>query len=187
MILVNTMAATACLFLIYVGYFVHRILQKRSGTIKYVFLGVILCLGIVGGIFLYHWISGSRNLTTLGNRLPIWKAGLNMIRQNPWGIGTDFAKVNIWGDMNNCHSTFLNEILRFSIPVGGLYALIFIVMMLFTVWKDTFFSLSIWVAFFLSINMDYTLQAQSLSLVLLLLYFLFFYPGHSSVSSEPKR
>jgi hypothetical protein len=110
-----------------------------------------------------------------------------MIRQNPWGIGTDFAKVNIWENMNNCHSTFLNEILRFSIPVGGLYALIFIVMMLFTVWKDTFFSLSIWVAFFLSINMDYTLQAQSLSLVLLLLYFLFFYPGHSSVSSEPKR
>lgn len=179
MYLSNTMVAIAGLVLIYAGYFMYRLLQCQNKKLKILSLSLLVGGSILAAVLLLIWISSERTLGDLGSRIPIWKASLQAIGENPMGVGSDFSKIILWGQANNCHSSFLNEIFRFSIPVGGLYTCIFLFMMCASMWKRNFFSLAVWGAFMIAINMDYALQAQTLSFVLILLYLIFFYEDES--------
>ena len=76
---------------------------------------------------------------------------------------------------NNCHNIFLNEMLRYSIPVGCCYAAFFIVTAIYSLIKKFSFSrLATWLAFFLAVSMDYSVQTPELSMVMFMLYCIFF-------------
>lgn len=83
---------------------------------------------VVGIKYVLKWLSGERNLSTMGSRMPIWRAAVEKIKANPQGIGNRFVlNRDDWFhfdnfNTNNCHNIFLNEMLRYSIPVGCCYA-----------------------------------------------------------------
>lgn len=172
---------------IYAGFLLSLIPFKRIFK-KHPILIVLLMILLIGAClyilaFLFLKITASRNLSDLGSRLPIWQASIEAIQQNPLGIGMDFEKVYLYHNVNNCHNVFLNEMFRFSIPVGFLYFTIFIYLFLKSGFKQGTFSFCIWTALFLAWCMDYCMRVETLSLVIFLIYFALFFP----MNPKPKK
>lgn len=143
----------------------------------------VAAAAVVGIKYVLKWLSGERNLSTMGSRMPIWRAAVEKIKANPQGIGNRFVlNRDDWFhfdnfNTNNCHNIFLNEMLRYSIPVGCCYAAFFIVTAIYSLIKKFSFSrLATWLAFFLAVSMDYSIQTPELSMVMFMLYCIFFYP-----------
>lgn len=138
---------------------------------------------VIAAKYVLKWLSGERSLSTMGNRMPIWRAAVQKIKENPQGIGNRFVlNRDDWFfleyfNTNNCHNIFLNEMLRYSIPVGCCYAAFFIVTAIYSLIKKFSFSrLATWIAFFLAVSMDYSIQTPELSMVMFMFYCIFFYP-----------
>ena len=141
----------------------------------------LLTLIPFSGIFFafFRKMNVERNLLTLGGRVDIWKASIKMIQNYANGVGTQFRSimipVNQYWKVDNCHNVFLNEAFRFSIPVGASYALFFLIIMLTSlIHKFSFFRLSIWIAFILATGMDYAMFTTDLTVVLFMIYCIFF-------------
>lgn len=158
--------------LILAGAVLDRIdLKKIVVTKLQIAGGVLFIMGaaLAGKIFL-----AERNLLTLGNRLPIWRGTLHTILQYPRGWGFYFGEVLIeCGEfsVNNGHNIFLNAMLRFSIPVGICFTLLFLLIFAYALYKcRNWMAAGMCLAVFVLINMDYALQNYEVAMFLLLLY-----------------
>ncbi len=128
---------------------------------------------------LYERIAEDRNILTLGSRTVIWTGFWQHILDNPNGVGTLLGSTlfDIGSDFmtNNCHNVFLNHMFRFSIPVGTIYSILFLVIIFFCIKrKPSFLTLGIWVAILMPMNMDFALFTSELPFMLFVIYCIFF-------------
>ena len=153
---------------------------KTNWKMKLVSLAVIPLPLIFVAKELYQKIVDSRNILTLNSRTYIWSSFLEYIRETPGGIGVSFGSAMFPAGenlflTNNAHNVFLNHALRFSIPVGILYTVLLLVIVLFSfIRKPSFLTLGIWIAVFIATMMDQALNTLELSFVLFLFYCIFF-------------
>ena len=177
--------------LIYAGYLISLIpirqIYKKHPR-EFLIFGALTAVCLIALlIFLFFKLTSDRDLSTLGDRLPIWEASIEMIKQHPYGVGLDFEKIYLYSQTNNCHNVFLNEIFRFSIPAGITYLLLFIYLFIKSGFKQGLFSLSIWAALFMAWGMDYSMRVETLSIVIFLIYFTLFFPLKSNRKKLPKH
>jgi hypothetical protein len=127
-------------------------------------------------------ILSERSLMTLGHRTQIWPAALEVIKKYPEGWGMRFGESAIevtegWY-VNNAHNVFLNAVLRFSVPVGICFSLIFMGIVVYTLVKArSFLAAGMWVAFLVLLNMDYSIMSLQMALLLLIVYLVCFRKG----------
>ena len=180
LIISHTYTSLAGAMLIVVCDGIDKLITKKK-IIKY----LLICffpIGICGSFFLNHMMR-ERNILTLGGRISIWSASIQKILQNPQGIGNAFSKDLIvvnkatgW-NVTNCHNIFLNEMLRFSVPVGAAFTLFIIITLLYAIFKNfSFLRLGIALAFLCASNMDYSILPSELSMVMLMFYCIYFLP-----------
>ncbi|MDD3746253.1 MAG: hypothetical protein PHD70_07230 [Anaerostipes sp.] len=161
--------------------------KKSSLWIKTI---ISICsLAVIGSSarMILEKIARERNLSTLGSRSEIWKASIKVLKENYLGIGTAYNngyRIPIVGafTVNNAHNVFLNEMLRFSVPVGVCFTIAFVAIIVISLVRNfNIFTVSIWVALLAAMNMDYCMLPQELSMVLIMLYLIFFYPKGKKV------
>jgi len=139
---------------------------------KMLLLGAVL-LAVAAAVT--HKILKERNLLTLGYRTLIWPAALEVIKKHPEGWGMRFGEsqfqVTEWIQVNNAHNVFLNHILRFSVPVGLCFTLIFLIIIIYTLVKSrSFLAAGMWLALFVLLNMDYSLMSLQMALLFMIAY-----------------
>ena len=120
---------------------------------------------------------------TLGSRTYIWKASVEQIKQNPYGITDTFGDAQFviiqheyWPVYsNNCHNVFLNHMFRFSILVGGIYSALFVLIVLFAAKRNfSIQTIFIWIALFVPMTMDHALTIIEFTFLLLIVFIMFF-------------
>lgn len=163
----------AGMFLIILGAVLDRVNWKEFHFRKWHLAAAAVLAVAAGGVA--YGILSERNLSTLGDRLPIWKAALQTILKYPqgWGMrfGTSMMLTETGMMTNNAHNIFLNQILRFSIPAGVCFTLLFLGIAVYTLIKGrSFLMTGTWLALLLLLNMDYSLMSVNMALVFLIVY-----------------
>lgn len=166
--------------------------QKKRGWCWFVPVGIA---GIFAGKELFQHIGAERDMSSLGARIPIWTAAIKRIKETPQGIGNQFdvnykeyLQVTTDWKTNNCHNIFLNEMFRFSIPVGISYFMFFLIICIYSLIKKfNLMRLATWAAFFIAVSMDYSLQTPELSMAMFMLYGIFFYPLEEKKESRSEE
>lgn len=120
-------------------------------------------------------ILSERNIWTLGDRVPIWKAVWQVILEHPegWGLrfGTSMIQTETGLLVNNAHNIFLNQMLRFSIPVGVCFLLLFLGYVIYTLLKGkSFLMTGTWAALLVLLDMDYSLMSTQMAMLFLVVY-----------------
>ena len=180
----DTYTSMAAVILIFIGQFFDY-LCKAKWWKKLIALTMLGIPGIIGCIKLYEMIIKNRDLLTLGGRTLIWKGSWEMITNHPNGISNYSMGVNqfiyfIRSDgwkcwTYNCHNVFLNQMFRYSFPVGSIYVLLFLIIFLFAVIRDFSFSkIFIFLSILIPLSMDYSLTNTELLLYLTLIFVLFY-------------
>ncbi len=141
----------------------------------------VFSLGVIGAAALaFQKIAAERSILTLGSRTLIWQSVIELILKRPEGIGNRFAAKQIslpeiGGVVNNGHNVFLNEILRFSIPVGIFFIIFFVLIIVYSLEKKfSLFTLGIWGALLMSMCMDYAVMNSGWTLMVFFFYTIFF-------------
>lgn len=165
--------------LVYCGAFIDYIkLHLKKINKKFFLLLPILGACLCGVIYL---MSRERNIWTIGGRTYIWTAGIREIFKNPIGIGeafgnTTFSVLGFSSGVNNCHNVFLNEMYRFSLPVGILFTIIFLSLMFYPIIKKfSFLSVGIIFGLLILLNMDYALMGGEYSITFFYFYMIFYF------------
>ena len=179
---VNTAIVGAGILMVgFVFDIVIKNFSKINKKIKLIGIPSALIGIAVAGVAVFLKISKERSIATLGSRTVIWKNAIKMILNHPEGIGNKFAfkKINLpeFGDVytNNGHNIFLNEMLRFSIPVGVCFIILFALIVIYSLEKKfSFFTLGIWGAVMMSVSMDYAVMVSGWTLMLFFFYMIFF-------------
>ena len=179
------------------GFLLDGVIKNFSKiNIKIKMVGIPLCLiGVAGAaIAAFMKINSERSIMTLGSRTLIWKKIIKVILNHPEGIGNKFAfkkfsLTEIGGALvNNGHNIFLNEMLRFSIPVGVCFIILFALILIYSLEKKfSFFTLGIWAAVMMSVSMDYAVMASGWTLMLFFFYMIFFLNGKQQVSAASEE
>lgn len=139
-------------------------------------------LAVLIGIFVGVMLLRQRNIFTMGDRLPIWKAVMKTLRERPQGLGFWFGEYPIqvregWA-VTNAHNVFLNQMLRFSVPVGIIFTILILIIAVYCVYKSkTWLSFGMWVSLLMVLNMDYSLLSYEMAMVLLCAYLVCVFPG----------
>jgi len=184
----HTYTALFAAVLIYAGLALDALRSKLRTLNKKYFL--LLIPPVILLAFVIWRMSRERNIWTLGSRTYIWAEGIRQILKNPLGIGTGFgpAKFSVPGisfQVYNCHNVFLNEMWRFSLPVGLLFTLIFVSILIYSLKKKFFFlHIGIWIAFLISLGMDYSLLGREFTLTFFYFYMIFFLPNTKEQISD---
>jgi len=191
----DTYTSMAAAALIFIGQFLDYLWKVKwwKKLVGAVALGVP---GLLGCLKLYETITSGRDLSTLGYRTYIWKASWENITNNPNGMldftmGLDrfyyFEHPDGWLYRTyHCHNIFLNQMFRFSILVGGIFTLLFLMVLLFALKrKFSFTTASIIVGILIPICMDYTLTNMELLLFIVLFFIMFFRNSVNPHSSNP--
>lgn len=161
--------------LLWAGVALDKIYEKKLWKNSKLWIATIPLLG-AGCVLLgrlYSLIMAERDVSTLGMRLPIWKASIAYISSHPWGVGKQFGdkilEVFPGFSTNNCHNVFLNAMYRFSVPVGGLFVLMLLGILLFAFMrKKSFFAAGYLLAIIAVMTIDYALQSNGTALFFLL-------------------
>lgn len=136
---------------------------------------------------LQHFLT-ERNLTTFGSRIPIWKTFVGIIAQNPKGIGLSFNYVSYFTgyfNTNNAHNIFLNAMLRFSIPVGICFTIIFgIIFMQCVKYSKNIMTIFTVIGLLLLLNIDYALLNYEVSMFLFTLYLSFIHKERRHITGN---
>jgi len=135
----------------------------------------MLVLAAAGKILL-----AERNIFSLGGRLNIWKGAIREIMKTPQGWGFDFTevlfKVTPTWSTNNAHNVFLNAMLRFSVPAGICFILLFVGIIIFSIYKSkSWLSVGMWLGFLMILNMDYSLLNYEMGMFLFVVYLVCIY------------
>ena len=190
-IISHTYSAIFGAALIYCGALIDYIKQHLKKINKKYFLllpisGICLC----GVIYL---MSRERNIWTIGWRTYIWTAGIKEILKNPIGIGENFGNITfsvpgLSFEVNNCHNIFLNEMYRFSLPVGVLFTIIFVSVMLYPIKKKfSFLFIGILCGLLILLNMDYALMGGEYSITFFYFYIIFYFSEYYGAAEPPVR
>lgn len=161
------------ILLVFLGALLDRIDGKKFYWRKSYWL--IISFFTVIAVGLVYWISLERNIWTLGSRTEIWAGVWKVIKKYPQGWGFRFGETAIdfgrsWY-VNNAHNLFLNAMLRFSIPVGVCFTLLFLGVAVYSLWKArSFLATGMWIAFLLLLSMDYALMSLQMGLLFLIVY-----------------
>ena len=118
-----------------------------------------------------------RDIMTLGGRTVIWRSVWQTILEYPegWGMRFGTSMIQAWEGylVNNAHNVFLNQLLRFSIPVGICFILLFLGIVIYTLVKGRSFLLAgTWIALLVLLDMDYSMMSVQMALVFLIIYLL---------------
>lgn len=145
---------------------------------RYLAGGAVVVLAAAGAA---SRILAERNLFSLGGRPQIWVAVMETVRKHPEGWGMRFgesmmAVTENWM-VNNGHNVFLNQILRFSVPVGICFTVLFLGIAVWSLWRSrTWLSAGMWLALLVLLNMDYSLMSLQMALLFLIVYLVCIYP-----------
>lgn len=158
--------------LVLVGFALDRVNWK---AIKAWYFAVAGVLGAAGAVVVYR-IAMERDVLSLGGRVYIWNGAFDVIRKYPQGWGMRFGNSMFFANpewmVNNAHNVFLNAVLRFSIPVGITFTLIFAAIILYTLWKSRdFLAVGMWAGILMLMTMDYALLNFEVAMVLFCVYF----------------
>lgn len=177
--LTHSWTGIAGVFLIFVGYLLDRVDWKHFHIKGWYLAAGGAFAAVVGGVVLK--IASERNLTTLGGRTMIWTTvWKDVILKYPQGWGMRFGESaiaipNAW-NVNNAHNIFLNQMLRFSIPVGIVFTLLFLGLVIYTLVKGRNFLLAgTWIALLVLLDMDYALMSTEMALLFFIIWMLTIY------------
>jgi len=176
--LTHSWTGIAGVFLIFFGAVLDRVEWKTFRFKKWHIPAAGIVLLAAGGVAFK--VMSERDIWSLGNRLPIWKAAWRVIGEYPQGWGMRFGQSAIevaegWF-INNGHNVFLNQMLRFSIPVGICFVLLFFGIVLYTTVKGRNFLIAgMWLAVLVLMNMDYALMSTQMALLFLIAYLVSIY------------
>lgn len=161
--------------------FVGSILDKIDWKDFHLKIGYIVGIGafcIMGCVVGYYALA-ERDFMSLGGRTRIWPTALEIIKKHPEGWGMRFGESAIevaegWY-VNNAHNLFLNAILRFSVPVGICFTLLFLGIAIYSLAKSrSFLAAGMWIAVLILLNMDYALMSLQMALLFLIVYLVCF-------------
>ena len=144
---------------------------------KYVTLSIPLFT--ISGIA-FFWLLFAKT-DTFHTKYLIWKGHWNMLLEDPLGLRTAFGPLeyyvpNVDTPINQAHNIFLNHMLRYSLPVGLLYAAMFLIILVFSiVRKPNYLTVGLWIGLLIPMNMNYSLQTLNLPLALFMIYCIFFH------------
>lgn len=175
----HTYTALFASLLIFAGCIIDYLRPRLSNIKKRYFLLLIPPL-LIALYFVYR-MSLERNIWNLGGRLNIWKESINQILQYTEGVGDLFGGISfkvpgLSFEVYNCHNFFLNIMYRFSLTAGLCFAVIFLLIIIFSLKKKfSFLTAGIWAALMISLCMDYALLTTDLPITMLMLYCLFFH------------
>ena len=133
----------------------------------------------------------TRTLATLGLRIPIWQAFVKLIIENPNGMVDDFFGRNKYLVLENfrttnCHNVFLNHMFNYSIPVGGIFVLLFTLLILFSIKRNfSFLTIFIWGALLIPLSFDHSLMVAELPFLLFMVYCMFFREQKTTKKDTP--
>ena len=155
---------------------IHYLLNRFHIARKYILysLPVALLLGCVVLLVLFTQVD------SFHMKYLIWKGNWKVILDNPPGLSSAFGALlydieNVPLQQNQAHNVFLNHMLRYSLPVGLVYTLLFAVIVVCSfIRHPNYRTLGIWGALLLTLNMEYSLQELHLPFVLFMLYCIFF-------------
>ena len=86
-------------------------------------------------------------------------------------FGTSMIQTETGLLVNNAHNVFLNQMLRFSIPVGSCFILLFLGLVVYTLVKSrSFLMAGTWLALLLLLDMDYSMMSLQMALLFLIVY-----------------
>lgn len=176
--LTHSWTGMAGVFLIFLGAFLDGIeFRKIRWKKQYFAVGILLILA-AGGMG-YKMIS-ERDIMSLGSRPQIWSAVLGAIRHHPEGWGMRFGESGIQATetliVNNGHNIFLNAMLRFSVPVGICFTILFLGVAVYSMIKSkSFLAAGMWLALLILLDMDYALMSLQMALLFLIVYLVCFY------------
>ena len=176
----HTYTALFASLLIFAGCIMDYIRPRLSRIKKRYFLLLIPPV-LIAAYFVYR-MSRERNIWNLGGRLNIWKESINQILEFNEGVGDLFGGISfevpgLSFEVYNCHNFFLNIMYRFSLPAGICFAVMFLLIIIFSLRKRfCFLTAGIWTALLISLGMDYALLTTDLPITMFMLYCLFFHP-----------
>lgn len=171
--LTHSWTGIAGVFLIILGGVLDQVNWKEFRPRKWHFAAAAVFLAAGGAV---AWeVLAERNIMTLGDRVPIWKAVWQVILDHPegWGMrfGTSMIQTETGLLVNNAHNVFLNQMLRFSIPVGICFILLFLGLVVYTLVKSrSFLMAGTWLALLLLLDMDYSMMSLQMALLFLIVY-----------------
>lgn len=146
---------------------------------RYLAVGAVLALAAAGTA---SRILAERNLFSLGGRPQIWAAVMQTIKKHPEGWGMRFgesmmAVTENWM-VNNGHNVFLNQMLRFSVPVGICFTVLFLGIAAWSLRRSRkWLAAGMWLALLALLNMDYSLMSLQMPLLFLIVYLVCIYPA----------
>ncbi len=181
----------AAVLLIFIGQFLDY-LAKAEWWKKLIVALLTPILFYIVFEELFSRILENRDIMTLGYRIPIWKNFYKLILDNPNGMidaifGQDRYPFEGYLYPNNCHNIFLNHMFRFSILVGGVFVLLFILLILFSFKRDIcFLTIFIWGALLTPLFFDHSLKVAELPLFLFMVYCMFFEECNRKSKKIPK-
>lgn len=176
--LTHSWTGMAGVFLIFLGAFLDGIEFRKIRWKKQHFAVGMLLILAAGGMG-YKMIS-ERDIMSLGSRPQIWSAVLGAIRHHPEGWGMRFGESGIQATetliVNNGHNIFLNAMLRFSVPVGICFTILFLGVAVYSMIKSkSFLAAGMWLALLILLDMDYALMSLQMALLFLIVYLVCFY------------
>ena len=187
--LTHSWTGIAGVFLIFAGYAADQIDWKHF-HFKAWYLAVLAAFGYAAWKVAED-VLAERNIWTLGGRTMIWKGVWeNAIQRHPEGWGFRFGEsaieVGCGWQVNNGHNVFLNQMLRFSVPVGIVFTLLFLGIVIYTLVKSrSFLMAGTWIALLVLMNMDYALMSTEMVLLLLIVWLVSGY--RSPIYNRKKR
>lgn len=171
--LTHSWTGIAGVFLIILGGALDQINWKEF-RLRWWHLAAAAVFLVAAGAVGYE-ILKERDVWTLGGRTDIWQAVWQTILKYPqgWGMrfGTSMMQVYDGFMVNNAHNVFLNQMLRFSIPVGICFTLLFLGIVIYTLVKGRSFLLAgAWLALLILLDMDYSMMSLQMGLLFLIIY-----------------
>ena len=171
--LTHSWTGIAGVFLIILGGMLDQINWKSFRPKKWHFAAGAGFLAMAGAAA--YELLKERDILSLGGRTHIWKAVWQVIVEHPegWGMrfGTSMIETETGLLVNNAHNVFLNQMLRFSIPVGICFTLLFLGIVIYTLVKGrSFLMAGTWIAFLVLLDMDYSMMSLQMALVFLIVY-----------------
>lgn len=156
--------------------FINFLILKYNVSKKCLHISyLIMCLiSIVFALLLFTYTD------SFHTKYLIWKGNWELLLKDPLGLRTAFGPLTYtvpYVDiaLNQGHNVFLNHMLRYSLPVGIIYTMMFLVIIVFSIIKKPGYrTIGIWIALLVPLNMDYALQTLHLPFVLYMIYCIFF-------------
>lgn len=183
--IILTGSATAIISSLIIA-FAFYICDNRKKINKRKLAVIAICIIVAPFIFtyLFNFLETSRNLSTGGTRFEIWATAFDYLSKNNIGLGDKFFITYI-GKFNNFHNVFLNEMLHFSIPIGVMFLIIFIYITIISIKAkkgEKLINTLLWIAIYLLLMIDHSLNISMLPMFFLLIYIIYFYKEEDDIN-----